>query len=149
MDFNRTADDRFENLPDYPFKPNYVDVDDTEGGKLRMHYVDEGPKDGQTVVMIHGNPTWSFMWRKLIPTLIENGYRAIAIDHIGIGRSDKPNKMSDYTIARHEAWVKEALFETIGVKDAHFILHDWGGICLLYTSPSPRDATLSRMPSSA
>ena len=128
MDFNRTADDRFENLPDYPFKPNYVDVDDTEGGKLRMHYVDEGPKDGQTVVMIHGNPTWSFMWRKLIPTLIENGYRAIAIDHIGIGRSDKPTKMSDYTIARHEAWVKEALFETIGVKDAHFILHDWGGI---------------------
>jgi len=128
MDFNRTPDDRFENLLDYPFKPNYVDVDDTEGGKLRMHYVDEGPKDGPTVVMIHGNPTWSFMWRKLILVLKKNGYRAIAIDHIGIGRSDKPSKMSDYTIARHEAWVKEALFEKIGVKDAHFILHDWGGI---------------------
>ena len=87
MDFNRTSDHRFDNLPDYPFKPNYVDVDDTEGGKLRMHYVDEGPKDGQTVVMIHGNPTWSFMWRKLIPVLLKNGYRAIAIDHIGIGLS--------------------------------------------------------------
>jgi len=91
MEFNRTPDDRFKNLLDYPFKPNYVDVDDTEGGKLRMHFVDEGPKDGQTVVMVHGNPTWS-------------------------------------SIARHEGWVREALFEKIGVKHAHFILHDWGGI---------------------
>ena len=68
------------------------------------------------------------MWRKLISVLATNGYRAIAIDHIGAGRSDKPTKMSDYTIARHEAWVKQALFKEIGVKDAHFILHDWGGI---------------------
>jgi len=128
MEFNRTPDARFENLADYPFKPNYVEVDDFEGGKLRMHYVDEGPKDGPTVVMIHGNPTWSYMWRKLIPVLANNGFRAIAIDHIGVGRSDKPTKMSDYTIARHEGWVKEALFKKIGVKDAHFILHDWGGI---------------------
>jgi len=93
-----------------------------------MHYVDEGPKDGPTVVMIHGNPTWSYMWRKLILVLVDNGYRAIAIDLIGVGRSDKPSMMRDYTIARHEGWVKEALFEKIGVKDAHFILHDWGGI---------------------
>lgn len=121
MEFNRTPDARFENLADYPFKPNYVEVDDFEGGKLRMHYVDEGPKDGPAVVMIHGNPTWSYMWRKLIPVLANNGFRAIAIDHIGVGRSDKPTKMSDYTIARHEGWVKEALFEKIGVKDAHFI----------------------------
>ena len=128
MEFNRTPDARFENLADYPFKPNYVEVDDFEGGKLRMHYVDEGPKDGPTVVMIHGNPTWSYMWRKLILVLANNGFRAIAIDHIGFGRSDKPTKMSDYTIARHEGWVKEALFKKIGVKDAHFILHDWGGI---------------------
>jgi len=126
MKFNRTPDARFENLPDYPFEPNYVEVDDFEDGKLRMHYVDEGPKDGPTVVMIHGNPTWSYMWRKLIPVLVDNGYRAIAIDHIGTGRSDKPTKMGDYTIARHEAWVKQALFEKIGVKNAHFILHDWG-----------------------
>ena len=128
MEFNRTPDARFENLADYPFKPNYVEVDDFEGGKVRMHYVDEGPKDGPSVVMIHGNPTWSYMWRKLIPVLANNGFRAIAIDHIGVGRSDKPTKMSDYTIARHEGWVKEALFKKIGVKDAHFILHDWGGI---------------------
>ena len=93
-----------------------------------MHYVDEGPKDGKLVVMVHGNPTWSYMWRKLIPVLVGKGYRAMAIDHIGTGRSDKPTRMSDYSIARHEAWVKQALFEKIGVKDAHFILHDWGGI---------------------
>ncbi len=128
MDFNRTPDSCFDNLADYPFAPNYVEVDDFEGGKLRMHYVDEGPKNGKSVVMIHGNPTWSYMWRKLIPSLADNGYRAIAIDLIGAGRSDKPTKMSDYTIARHEAWVKQALFEKIGIKDANFILHDWGGI---------------------
>ena len=143
MEFNRTPDARFENLPDYPFTPNYVEVDDFEGGKLRLHYVDEGPKDGQTVVMIHGNPTWSFMWRKLIPVLVEKGYRAIAIDYMGTGRSDKPTKMRDYTIARHEAWVKQALFEEIGVKDAHFILHDWGGIIGLRTLADYQDRARS------
>ena len=86
MEFNRTPDARFENLADYPFKPNYVEVDDFEGGTLRMHYVDEGPKDGPTVVMIHGNPTWSYMWRKIIPVLANNGFRAIAIDHIFANR---------------------------------------------------------------
>jgi len=128
MKFNRTSDSCFENLADYPFAPNYVEVDDWEGGKLRMHYVDEGPRNGPLIVMLHGNPTWSYMWRKLIPVLVSNGYRAVAIDHVGAGRSDKPTKMSDYTIARHEAWVKQALFEKIGVNNAHFILHDWGGI---------------------
>lgn len=128
MEFNRTPDSCFANLANYPFAPNYVEVDDFEGGKLRMHYVDEGPRDGKIVVMIHGNPTWSYMWRKLIPVLAENGYRAIAIDHIGAGRSDKPTRMRDYTIPRHETWVREALFDKIGVTDAHFILHDWGGI---------------------
>ena len=128
MDFLRTPDECFDNLPDYPFSPNYVDVSDCEGGTVRMHYVDEGPRDGQPVVMIHGNPTWSYMWRKLIPVLAETGYRTIAIDLIGMGRSDKPKKMSDYTIARHEAWVTEALFENLDLKNAHLILHDWGGI---------------------
>jgi len=128
MEFLRTPDECFDNLADYPFQSNYVDVSDTEGGSLRMAYVDEGPRDGQPVVMIHGNPTWSYMWRKLIPVLAKNGFRAIAIDLIGMGRSDKPTKMKDYTVARHEAWVKEALFDKLNLKDAHFILHDWGGI---------------------
>lgn len=128
MEFRRTPDECFENLAGYPFAPNYVDVSDFEGGTLRMNYVDEGPRDGEPVVMIHGNPTWSYMWRKLIPVLAEAGYRAIAIDMIGMGRSDKPTKMSDYTIDRHEKWVKEALFEKLNLTNAHFILHDWGGI---------------------
>ncbi|GAA6155373.1 haloalkane dehalogenase [Pyruvatibacter sp. HU-CL02332] len=108
--------------------PNYVEVSDFEGGTLRMNYVDEGPQEAQPVVMIHGNPTWSYMWRKLIPVLAEAGYRAIAIDMIGMGRSDKPTKMSDYTIDRHEKWVAEALFEKLHLTHAHFILHDWGGM---------------------
>ena len=132
MKFKRTPDSCFGNLADYPFAPNYLEVDDQEGGKLRMHYVDEGPKDGQLVVMIHGNPTWSYMWRKLIPVLAGKGYRPIAIDLIGSGRSDKPTKMTDYTIGRHEAWVKQAVFEEIGVKDAHFILHDCRNCCFAH-----------------
>ncbi|WP_108787172.1 haloalkane dehalogenase [Erythrobacter sp. Alg231-14] len=128
MDYLRTPDECFENLADYPFAANYADVSDQEGGTLRMAYVDEGPRNGQPVVMIHGNPTWSYMWRKLIPVLADAGYRAIAIDLIGMGRSDKPTKMHDYTIARHVEWVREALFEKLDLSNANMILHDWGGI---------------------
>ncbi|WP_299193590.1 haloalkane dehalogenase [uncultured Erythrobacter sp.] len=139
----RTPDACFDNLADFPFAAHYVDVSDMEGGTLRMAYVDEGPRDGQPVVMIHGNPTWSYMWRKLIPVLAEAGYRAIAIDLIGMGRSDKPSQMSDYTIARHEAWVKEALFDKLDLKGAHFILHDWGGIIGLRAIADYQDRTAS------
>lgn len=124
----RTPDSCFENLADYPFAAKYVDVSCDDGASLRMGYVDEGPRLGPPVVMVHGNPTWSYMWRKLIPVLTKNGYRAIAIDLIGMGRSDKPSKMNDYSVAKHEAWVAEALFDKLGLTDAHFILHDWGGI---------------------
>lgn len=128
MEFLRTPDERFEGLDGYPFTPNYIDVPDGEGDQLRMHYVDEGPRDGQPVVMVHGNPTWSYMWRSLIPRLADEGYRAIAVDMIGMGRSDKPASMGDYTIDRHEAWLKAALIDALSLKSAHFILHDWGGI---------------------
>ncbi len=151
MKFVRTPDACFENLPDFPFAPHYVDVADGEagaggaagGGRLRIAYIDEGPRDGPPVVMIHGNPTWSFMWRKLIPVLAQNGYRAIAIDLIGMGRSDKPSEMDDYTIARHEAWVKEALFDQLGLTDVNFILHDWGGIIGLRAIADYQDRTAS------
>lgn len=128
MKFHRTPDSCFENLADYPFAPHYVGVSDFEGGTLRMHYVDEGPRDGPVVVMVHGNPTWSYMWRKLIPVLADAGYRTIAIDLMGMGRSDKPATMKDYSIARHEAWVAEALFTQLDLHDANIILHDWGGV---------------------
>lgn len=128
MEYLRTPDACFEGLADFPFAAHYVDVDDAEGGTLRMGYLDEGPKDGTPVVMIHGNPTWSYMWRKLVPVLAERGFRAIAIDLIGMGRSDKPTRMQDYSIARHVAWVQEALFLRLGLRRCHVILHDWGGI---------------------
>ena len=128
MDIIRTPDERFTGLPDFAFAPHFAEIADGEGGRLQMHYVDEGPRDGQPVVMIHGNPTWSFMWRKQISALAAAGYRAIAIDLIGMGRSDKPTKMHDYTIARHVSWVDEALFEVLQLSNVHFILHDWGGI---------------------
>jgi len=128
MKIRKTPDECFDNLPDYPFKPHYVELDDFEGGTLNMHYVDEGPQNGTPVVMIHGNPTWSFMWRKLIPHLADAGFRAIAIDLIGMGRSDKPTAMQDYTILRHEKWVETALWDKLALESAHIILHDWGGI---------------------
>ena len=75
MQYVRTPDERFENLPDYPFQPNYLDVDDTEGGKLRLHYVDEGPRDGDVVLLMHGQPVWSYLYRYMIPLLVDKGFR--------------------------------------------------------------------------
>ena len=128
MEFLRTPDDRFEGLDGYPFAPNYINIPDGEGGQLRMHYVDEGPLGGQPVVMVHGNPTWSYMWRSLIPKLADAGYRAIAVDMIGMGRSDKPASMDDYSVSRHERWLEAGLIDGLGLSDMHLILHDWGGI---------------------
>jgi len=143
MEFLRTPDACFDGLADFPFATHYVDLNDFEGGTLRMGFVDEGPRDGRPVIMIHGNPTWSYMWRKLIPVLAQNGYRAIAIDLIGMGRSDKPTQMGDYSIARHEGWVREALFDKLALTNAHFILHDWGGIIGLRAIAENLDRTRS------
>ena len=91
----RTPEERFANLPDFPFAPNYLHV----GHDLRMHYIDEGPKDGPTVLLLHGEPTWSFLYRKMIPPLVNAGFRTVAPDLIGFGKSDKPTKISDYSYA--------------------------------------------------
>jgi len=123
-----TPDERFENLPDYPFAPHYAEIPDLEGGALRMHYVDEGPRDAPPVVFIHGNPSWSYLWRKMIPPVVEAGYRAIAVDLVGMGRSDKPTQMEDFTVARHVEWTRSALIDVLGLRDITFVLHDWGGI---------------------
>jgi len=123
----RTPDERFENLTDYPFEPHYVEVDG-KGGKLRVHYVDEGPRDGAVVVFLHGNPTWSFDWRKIIPPTIEAGHRAIAFDMVGLGRSDKPSEMADYTVAKHVEWMRQAMIDELDLRDITLVGHDWGGI---------------------
>ena len=143
MKIRKTPDKYFANLPDYDFEPHYLTLDDDEGGTLDMHYIEAGPADGQPVVMIHGNPTWSFMWRKIMRQLGDAGYRAIAIDLIGMGRSDKPTKMSDYTIARHEKWVRQALFDKLDLNGVHLVLHDWGGIIGLRVAADAQDRLAS------
>lgn len=128
MEILRTPDACFENLHDYPFEPHYVKVPDQEGGQLRIHFVDEGPRDAQPVVLLHGNPTWSYLYRKLIPRLSRAGHRVIAPDLVGLGRSDKPARLEDYSVARHCAWMRAALIDGLGLRDIHLVLHDWGGI---------------------
>ena len=123
----RTPDDRFANLPDYPFQPNYIEVDDTEGGTLRLHYVDEGTKGAPVVLMLHGEPTWSYLYRKMIPIVVNAGYRVIAPDLIGFGRSDKLSLRTDYTYQRHVDWVR-ALLTQLELKEITLVCQDWGGL---------------------
>ena len=119
----RTPDARFENLPDYDFAPNYASV----GDNLRLHYVDEGPRDGRVVLMMHGEPSWSYLYRHMIPPVVKAGYRVIAPDLIGFGRSDKPTEMSDHSYAGHVAWMVE-WFDSLGLKDVVLFCQDWGGL---------------------
>ena len=123
----RTPDSQFENLSGYPFAPHYVEIDDGEGGTLRMHYVDEGPSDANPVVLLHGQPTWSYLYRKMIPGLVAAGHRVIAPDLIGFGRSDKPTAKSDYTYTRHVDWI-ERFFLAADIKHATLFAQDWGSI---------------------
>ena len=128
METLRTPDDRFADLPDYPFAPNYVDISDQDGGTLRVHYLDEGPADGPVVLAMHGEPSWSYLYRKMIPLLVAGGARVIAPDLVGFGKSDKPTKKSDYTYARHVAWMQEAIIDHLDLEDATFFGQDWGGL---------------------
>ena len=117
----RTPDERFEDLPDYPFAPNYAEVDG-----LRLHYVDTGG-DGDPVVFLHGEPTWSYLWRKVIPPVRDAGFRCIAPDLPGFGRSDKPTDVGWYSYDRHVD-VMAGLFEQLDLRDVTLVVHDWGGI---------------------
>ena len=105
MQVLRTPDEQFADLPDYPFEPNYVEVSDQDGGVLRVHYLDEGPRDGAPVLCMHGEPSWSYLYRKMIPLLSAAGHRVIAPDLVGFGKSDKPTEQGDYTYARHVMWM--------------------------------------------
>jgi haloalkane dehalogenase len=124
----RTPDDRFAGLPGYPFAPNYVTVSDHDGGTLRVHYLDEGPGDGHPILLMHGEPSWSYLYRKMIPLLVAAGHRCIAPDLVGFGRSDKPTEQSDYTYARHVAWMQEAIIDHLDLRGATFFGQDWGGL---------------------
>ena len=122
----RTPDDRFAALPDYAFAPNYIDVADAELGPLRMHYLDEGAKDAPIVLMVHGNPTWSFLYRHMIGPVVAAGYRVIVPDMIGFGRSDKPAARSAYSLAKFVGWLR-AFVETLDLRDVTLVCQDWGG----------------------
>jgi haloalkane dehalogenase len=128
MEALRTPDERFTDLPDFPYAPRYVEVDDTEGGRLRVAYLDEGPADGETVLLVHGEPSWSFLYRHLVPVLVGAGLRVVAPDLVGFGRSDKPAHRDDYSYARHVGWMREALLDRLDLRDVTLVCQDWGGL---------------------
>lgn len=128
MEVIRTADERFVDLPDFGFEPHYVEVDDLDGGRLRVHYLDEGPADGEVVLLLHGEPSWCYLYRRMIPVLVEAGLRCIAPDLVGFGRSDKPAVQADYTYARHVEWMRATLFDQLDLSGLTLVGQDWGGL---------------------
>jgi haloalkane dehalogenase len=122
VEFLRTPDDRFQNLPGYAFAPHYVEVDG-----LRVHYVDEGPRTPGVVLMLHGEPSWSFLYRKMIPIVVAAGHRVVAPDLIGFGRSDKPARREDYTYQRHVDWLRGTV-EKLDLREITLVCQDWGGL---------------------
>ncbi|GAA3584955.1 haloalkane dehalogenase [Nonomuraea rosea] len=120
----RTPDERFANLPDFPYAPRYAEVP----GGLRMAYVEAGPSDGEPVVLLHGEPSWSFLYRHVMRELAAAGLRAIAVDLIGFGRSDKPADLDEHTYARHVEWTRALLLDALGLSRMTVVGQDWGGL---------------------
>ncbi|MEZ0578164.1 haloalkane dehalogenase [Nocardioides sp. MH1] len=127
MDVLRTPDARFDALPGYPFAPHYLDVRASGTDPVRMHYVDEGPREGRVVVLLHGEPSWSYLYRTMIPPLVDAGHRVLAPDLIGFGRSDKPTAVADYSYLRHVEWVT-AWIEALDLTDITVFVQDWGSL---------------------
>jgi haloalkane dehalogenase len=122
----RTPDERFVGLPGYRFDPHYVDVG-AGGATLRVHYVDEGAEAAPVVLLLHGEPSWSYLYRHMIPILTASVLRAVAIDLVGFGRSDKPADRTDYTYQAHVDWMRRAI-DAIGLSDITLVCQDWGGL---------------------
>lgn len=122
MDVLRTPDGAFASLPGFPFAPHYAELLDG----VRMHYVDEGPRHAEAVVLLHGQPTWSYLYRKVIDRLVDEGLRAVAPDLVGFGRSDKPTARTAHSVRRHVAWLAK-FADAIGLRDITLVVQDWGG----------------------
>lgn len=118
----RTPDARFEGLPGWDFAPRFVEVDG-----LRMHYVDEGPANAPAILLLHGEPSWAYLYRRMIPPLVAAGHRCVAIDLVGFGRSDKLDERTAYTYANHLRWVLGAM-DALGLEDLALFGQDWGGL---------------------
>lgn len=127
MSVLRTPEARFGQLTDFDFQAHYVEINDADLGALRIHYLDEGPRDGEVIVCLHGNPTWSYLYRKMVPVLVAAGYRVLVPDLIGFGKSDKPVDAKHYTYARHIEWTKGWL-DAMNVKNVTLVAQDWGGM---------------------
>lgn len=134
----RTPDHRFSNLEDYPFSPNYLHVTDRSLGALRLHYLDEGPRSGPLVVCFHGEPTWSYLYRKMIPGLTEAGCRVLAPDLIGFGKSDKPIRKSHYSYAGMVEYMTQFI-DQLDIQNATLFAQDWGGLISLRVLSSRPD----------
>ncbi|SDK72962.1 haloalkane dehalogenase [Nonomuraea jiangxiensis] len=120
----RTPEERFADLPDFPYEPRYADVPDG----LRMAYVEAGPAGGEPVVLLHGEPSWSFLYRHVMRELAAAGLRAIAVDLVGFGRSDKPAEQAEHTYARHVEWTRALLLDALGLSGLTLVGQDWGGL---------------------
>ena len=123
----RTPDSRFENLDGYNFSPNYINIEDPDLGTMRVHYVDEGPKDALPVIMMHGEPSWSYLYRGMIERVSAAGLRVLSSDLIGFGRSDKPAETSDYSYTKHVDWMAQWL-RAMNLNQAVLFCQDWGGL---------------------
>ena len=137
MTIKNTPAEAFASIPDYPFEPNMVDI----GDGLTVHFVDEGPKDGTVVLLLHGEPSWSFLYRFMIPVFVDAGYRVVAPDLIGFGKSSKPTELSDYTYASHLQWMTTWL-DNLGITGINLFCQDWGGLIglrLLTAQPNKFD----------
>ena len=127
MDVLRTPDERFAGLADWPYAPRYATLVDADRTPLRLHFVDEGPPDGAVVLLMHGEPSWAYLYRRIIADLAARGRRVIAPDLIGFGRSDKPAARADYTYERHVAWMDQWLLQ-MEIGNITFFCQDWGGL---------------------
>jgi len=124
----RTPEERFRDLPGFEFAPHYAEIDDGEGGTLRVHYLHEGDPGAPVVLLLHGEPSWCYLYRTMIPVLTGAGLQVVAPDLIGFGRSDKPAERSDYTYARHVEWTRQLLFDRMDLRDINLVCQDWGGL---------------------
>jgi haloalkane dehalogenase len=124
----RTPAERFADLPEFPYAAQYCDLDDDEGGRLRMAWVQDGPQSADPILMLHGEPSWSFLYRRMVPILAAAGHRVVCPDLVGFGRSDKPTRREDHSYARHVEWVRALAFDVLDLNNVTVVGQDWGGL---------------------
>ncbi len=128
MEILSSPENALDGLVGYPAERRYVEIPAGDGQALRFHMADVNPEAERVVVFLHGNPSWSWIWRRQIEAVVAAGYRAIAPDLVGMGMSDKPSEMSDYTVSRHVEWMRLLLLDALSLSGFDLVMHDWGGI---------------------